>query len=218
VAKENNDRYQDYVSSEDDNYLRMRVRNRTRWSTIDDYDYWYDPTYSMYYNKPFNTYNPYVYNNWYSSFNRPIWDIYSYGYNSYGYGGYNPYIGYSHGIYGGGGYYPPVYVIKNPVSNVKVSRPSLGSYRNNNYSNSNTNTGRPSFGQVINRVFSPAPSAGYNNTNTYSTPNTNTRSTYEAPTRTYSPPPSSSNTSSSSSSSSSGSSSGSVSRPARSGN
>ena len=37
------DKYETYTSSEDDNYLRMRIRNRNRWCTIDDFDYWYNP-------------------------------------------------------------------------------------------------------------------------------------------------------------------------------
>src|SRR5688500_3829498 len=41
----NEDRYEDYVSSQEDRYLRMKVRDRNRWSMIDDYSYWNDSRY-----------------------------------------------------------------------------------------------------------------------------------------------------------------------------
>jgi hypothetical protein len=215
-TRTNNDRYQTYTSSEDDNYLRMRIRNRNRWNSIDDFDYWYNP-----YNSPYYSYSPYSrfspYNNWYFTYNGPTWN--TWGYNSYGwnynrwnnYGWGGNYSYYRHpGLgsgYGYGGGYPVV--IKNPVrTNTNVSRPSLGSYRNSNYNNSNN---RSTFGETINKVFSPAPSNTYSNSNSSS-------STYEAPSRSYNPPASTSSSSSSSSSSgssSSGSSSTGTVRPPR---
>ncbi|MEP6845673.1 MAG: hypothetical protein ABI861_06705, partial [Panacibacter sp.] len=40
------DRYEDYSNSED-NYLRMKVRNRYQWNGIDDYGYWNDSRYDF---------------------------------------------------------------------------------------------------------------------------------------------------------------------------
>ena len=40
--KNNDERYQEYVSTMDDRYLRMRVSNRNRWSTIDNCRFWKD--------------------------------------------------------------------------------------------------------------------------------------------------------------------------------
>ncbi len=84
--------YQSYFDN-DDAYLRMKVRNGGKWNSIDDQDYWYGYSggcqcnsnwgyynnfsafsrpwgYNMYaysgYN-PYNYYNPWGLNNWYSS-------------------------------------------------------------------------------------------------------------------------------------------------------
>jgi hypothetical protein len=38
--------YQDYQSYQDDRYLRLKVANRNRWSTIDDWGYWNDPRFN----------------------------------------------------------------------------------------------------------------------------------------------------------------------------
>ena len=67
--------YQNYTSSRDVNYLRMRVNNRTRWSLIDDFDYWNSPfQFPSFGFNPFWTYNmnffgnPYMFPYW----NRPM--------------------------------------------------------------------------------------------------------------------------------------------------
>ncbi len=72
VTAKNDNRYNDrYDRTEDDNYLRMRVQNRSRWCSIDDYSYWNDSRYYMdhYY---YNSYNPH-WNNW-SSMNYGCWN------------------------------------------------------------------------------------------------------------------------------------------------
>jgi hypothetical protein len=217
-----NDEY--YSNSSDDQWLRMRVRDRYRWSAFDDYD-WNDYRYSSWNmgGYGYNGYNPYYYNNFNSYFNS------YYAWNSY----YNPYC--------------PGIIVVNPKGNVPVytavrnfnlSRYTNNSYNNSNrplsnskignlrygapsYNNSNTRTGT-SLGSSIRKVFSN--DNGNSGRNTYYTPGSNDR-----PTRTYTPDNSSSTrsytpSSSSSSSSSSGSSGGSsgggggVSRPSRGGN
>ena len=75
-----NDQYESYNS--DDAYLRMKVQDHNRWSSLDDYDYWNDSRYyyNNYYN-PWNSYyslsmwyNPYTsywynpWNSWYSPY------------------------------------------------------------------------------------------------------------------------------------------------------
>ena len=45
------DRYEDYASNSDDNYLRMKVRNRYQWNGIDDYNYWNDSRYDFGYSQ-----------------------------------------------------------------------------------------------------------------------------------------------------------------------
>ena len=213
-----NDRnYRNYddtrYESSDDRWLRMRVRNRYRWSEFDEYD-WNDYRYNSYSS---NYYNPYSFNSYFNNYWQ--WN------NSY-----NPYC-------------PRVIIVNpktNPVVYNKVRNFSLGSYTNVNYnnsrpaaipkanrgiirpsynntntSNSSTSTNNPGLGTSIRKVFS----------------NSNSRDTYspsssDRPTRTYTPSSdnsgSSNNSSRSSSNSSSGGSSssggGGVSRPTRGGN
>src|SRR4051794_24372830 len=102
VAKE--DRYEEYLGSQDDQYLKMKIRDRNRWSTIDDYAYWNDsryvPSFSYdYYRSNINGFyswnNPYAWNNWNSPFYySPMFAI---GYSSYG--GYYPSMGYGYSPY-----------------------------------------------------------------------------------------------------------------------
>lgn len=201
-----NERYSDRnnsIAREDDQYLRMKIRNRDRWSMIDDNDYWYDSRYvPLYdYNTYRNNWNSYTWNNWSPGYyNLSPYIGFGYGRNYYSYG-----AGYGNSYYpGGGGYFKgQSYITKRPPS---VSRPSLSGYSNRNYNNNN-------LGNTILKAISPSSS----NANSYSNSNNNnnTSNTYTAPERTYTP---SSSSSSSGSSSSGSSGSGAVSRPARSGN
>lgn len=185
------DRYEDYVSSQDDRYLRMKVRDRERWSMIDDYSYWNDSRYIPYYN--YNSYrnsfySPFAWNNWYSPFGLSPYGIsLTYNWNS----GYYYYPNYMYGAYSGYGGYSPYsnfYISKTPTRiSTNVGRPNLNAYRNGIYNNSNNN--RQGLGGNVIRAFTPNDS--YNNTNRSS--NTNT---YSAPQRTYSPPASSGSSSS----------------------
>lgn len=200
AADARTDRYNDYTSSSEDNYLRMKIQNHYRWNSIDDFDYWYNPgyAYNNYYGgynsfNPYISINPYVLNNWYSPY---YYSSYSPGW----FGSYYPSYGYGYG------HYTPVYVIKNPVRNTTVARPALTGYSNRNYNNTNTNSNvrRQTLGSSMRRAFTPN-----NNNNTYNNNNrSNNNTSTDRPVRTYSPPPSSGGSSSSGSS-------GSVSRPPR---
>lgn len=53
-----NDRFEEPTRAQEDNYLRMRVRNRDRWDCIDDFNYWYDPRYD------FSVYSPNRFDVW----------------------------------------------------------------------------------------------------------------------------------------------------------
>lgn len=192
------DRYRndEYVNA-DDRWLRMRVRNRYRWSAFDDYgnDWRYNSwnQNSYYSNSPFNTYSPF--NNYWSNY---------YHWNSY----YNPYCS-------------RVIVINpktNPVAYNRVRNLNLNSYSNNMYNNSNGsssggklmnggrvnsgNNNNSTLGNSVRRVFSN--SNNNSGRDTYYSPSSSDR-----PSRTYQPSSSSSSSNSSPSRSSGSSSSGS---------
>lgn len=188
VAKE--DRYDDYLSSQDDQYLRMKVRDRDRWSSIDDYTYWNDsryvPSFSYdYYRNNFNSFyswnNPYAWNNWNSPFYAS--PMFSIGYNSYG--GYYPSLG-----YGSYGYspYTNVYISKYPTKlSSNVNRPVLSGYSNRNYNNTNQNYNRQGLGNSIRRALSPNQNTIYSNRNINNNNINNNNNTYRAPERSYTP-------------------------------
>jgi len=213
VARAQNDQYEDYVSSQDDQYLRMKVRDRQRWSGLDDYAYWNDSRYVPYYTYDYyrnNNFNVYALNNWNNMYYSPYYSPY---YSGAGYfnGYFSPYS------YYGQGSYLPIYITKTPVkTSPNVTRPNLNSYRNSGYSNQNNNNAgsRQGLGSSLKRVLQPG-----NNNSSYSNRNSNTYTaperTYTAPERTYTPSSNSSSRSSSSSSNSGSSSGGGVSRPSR---
>jgi hypothetical protein len=229
VEKRDNNRYSqqedDYYNSED-NYLRMRVRDRYRWSSFDNYAYMNDWQYgggyypSMYSGMYYSPYgyaytNPFMFGGiggmWggpYMGFNS-YWNSY-YAWNNF----YNPYC-------------PGMIVVSpktNPVAYSNVRNFRMSSYTNNNYSNRNTASGN----RLMNSYRSTTPNARYNNSNSYyntqsgtnrsvggslrkvfSGGNNNNNSYYDGgssntPTRTYNPSPSRSTYSPSSSGGSSG--------------
>ena len=72
-VREQQERYEEYASSQDDRYLRMKVANRNRWSGIDDFDYWYDSRYD------FSRYNHFSNWNSFYTWNNPLNPSFSYG-------------------------------------------------------------------------------------------------------------------------------------------
>ena len=174
-AKNNQDNNQPYRGDEaSDDYLRMKVKDPTRWSTL-DYD-----AYGNYYN-PYGAMSPYGAYSPYSSF--------GYGYSPYGsslgfgfgWGGYPMYTGLYFGsyynpfaFYGGYPYYPyyygaPVVIVKGGTGTVNpyINRPrtfNMSGYGNTAYVRGNTGimpktNGSPaSAGPAPVRVF-----GGFNN-------------------------------------------------------
>ena len=147
--------YQEYISSLDDRYLRMKVAKRGRWSSLDNFDYWYDSRYD------FSTYNHYSNLNPYASWN-PGWNLsLGYGYSGYCPGGRN--WGWSSPIYTVVHYAVPSFSVgvgggSNSGSNITAYRNK--SYNNNNYGTTDPKTGafvpsssNSSFGNLIKRVF-----------------------------------------------------------------
>ena len=169
------DRYDEYIASEDDRYLRMKIQNRDRWSGIDDYTYWNDSRY-------FDCNSVYVYNNF--SYNN------RYGYNNNYFNNYGSALRYNNCIpqtyrtnyFGHAGYYSPGYPVvyyKSPkVYSGSTGKINLGAYRNPTYNNTNYGSkgaNQNNLGNLMKRVFSES------NTNTSS------GTSWERPVRTIEP-------------------------------
>ena len=177
--KNNEERYQEYVSTMDDRYLRMRVANRDRWSTIDNFSYWNDMRYdfSPYSFNHFNTFNPWILDPF--QFNNNPWSIGlgfrpgMYAWNNFFGGGFYG-GGFNGGIFGNPlGWGNPMFSVIN-YANPKASLPSynsganLSAIRNRIFNNSNdpkwyapgTNGGSNNFSNLVKRVFSSPTSAG----------------------------------------------------------
>lgn len=218
------DTYEDVTTSQDNHYLRMKVRDQKRWSSLDDYTYWNDSRYLY----TSNYYNPYLK----TSLGYNSWGIGTYNYyNTWGWGltwgSYNPYYyltGWNSPFYWNNWYNPCYGVVyyKNPRAYTTTSASAVNAFTNHNYSNGNNNYYTPgynkgnsnssSFGNLLGRVLSTS------NTN-YSSSNNNNSSnnkTWDTPARTFSNSNSSSTPSSSAGGRSGGyNSSGSGSAPAR---
>ncbi len=155
------DRYDEYVSSQDDRYLRMKIQNRNRWSVIDDYGYWNDSRYDHCYCSYSN--NDFGYGNYGYGYNRYRFNPYRTNYFGYG-GSYSP-------------YYPIVYYRSPKVYTGNTGKANLTTYQNNRYNNRNysnssfkgTGNQNTSFGNLLKTVFS---SSNNNNNNSSSTQST----------------------------------------------
>ena len=194
--RSNNNGYDDYTSSSEDDYLRMKIQNRYRWSALDDYDYWYSPGYAFNNYYGYNSFNPLLFNSWgLSYYYSPFASIQPYGwFNSYypTYGYYTPYSGYFGHNYGYG--YTPVF-LNNATTRSNVHRPLLGGYVNNNYNNRNTNrnTGRyvPAFDNSGDRRYNNRNNNNsFNNNNNLNRSNSNfnnNSNNNSAPVRSFTP-------------------------------
>jgi len=141
----------------DEDYLRMKTRNRNRWNTIDDYAYWNDIRYD-YRRNCFNCYQV----NTFSGFNNP------WGWNNFN--NFNPLW--------------PTWIVPARPSLVSVPRNSKSNataYRNNNYNNTNyntttnpktgvTTTNPNGLGSLLKRAFTVPSTPGNNNSNTVERP------------------------------------------------
>lgn len=148
----------------EDRQLRMKVRNRTRWSELDDWHY-YNNRYSYYGN-----YNPVTWNN--------PWSNYSY-WNHY----YNPYAPKGYVIVNPRGSYTPTYN-KPRTFNLNTYIPSTGNsnsnrkvrsvdYSNRNSNNSYNTNSRRDAGSTLRDIFK---GSGNNNSSSNNTPSSSTNS------------------------------------------
>lgn len=151
--KEEQARYEEYISSQDDRYLRMKVANRNRWGNLDDFDYWYDSRFDFNRTNPYTSWNPYY------SYNNPYY------FGNYAYT--RPYFGWNYGI--GYGWNSPIFTViaygSPKFYGGSTSGSNLGAFRNKSYNNLNlgyrdpktgafVNTGNSnSFGNLLKRVF-----------------------------------------------------------------
>lgn len=152
--------YREYISNLDDQYLRMKISNRYRWSTLDNFDYWYDSRYDFGNYYSYSKLNPYAYYT-------PGWNQ-GFGYNRWspGTGGW----GWSSPVYTVIHYSTPKYSPGGYTAGSSLSAYRNKSYNNNNYGYRNPKTGsfvpgngNSNFGNLLKRVFTgPADNAsGY---------------------------------------------------------
>jgi hypothetical protein len=133
------DQYENYQANNDDQYLRMKVQNQTKWGSLDDYSYWNDSRYDYGYSCDASR------DMLLSSLYMPYGLGYGAGYYSY-YGG----LGLGYGIgYGGFGFgygyggwaspYQTVVMYRNPkVYFNGTNKANLTAYRNIQYNNYNS--------------------------------------------------------------------------------
>jgi hypothetical protein len=165
----NREEYQEYMGSQDDAYLRRKVANRSRWSSIDDFSYWNDCRYSFApmnfsrFNSFYNCFTCPTFNNWGHPF-FPMNGGLGFTGGMGGFGGWN--------MFGGLGWNNPYFTLINySTPKFSVGSPSLGAlsaarnraYNNTNSStyflnrqNSNTGNSGRSFGSLMRTVFSPS--------------------------------------------------------------
>lgn len=191
--RDDEERYQEYVTTMDDRYLRMRVANRDRWNTIDNFNYWNDMRYDF---------SPNNYNTFNNSFGRNTWGLqlnpWNIGWgNGYGLNAWNNWYGgigsgWNNGFGNQLGWGCPIYSVityANPkaIPATYTSGSNLNAFRNRTYNNSNFggkgndwytpgNSGsNNNFGNLVKRVFS-APSSS----------NDKQGSSFDRPARTFS--------------------------------
>ncbi len=185
--KKAQDEYQEYVGSQDDRYLRMKIANRGRWNSLDNFDYWNDSRYdfgSCYGSSSVNTYN------W-----TPGWNV------SIGYGR-RPY-------FGGFGWSDPIYTLvsygKPKSYSGYTSGSNISAYKNRSFNNANYGYKDPKTGAFINSNST----SGFGNLlkRVFTGGQSDNSGSYDRPARTFSNP-SNSNTTPATSSSAGGTSGG----------
>jgi|688.fasta_scaffold88638_3 hypothetical protein len=182
----NREEYQEYTGSQDDAYLRRKVANRNRWSSIDDFSYWNDCRYSFapltfnHFNSFYNCFSCPTFNTWGHPF-FPLNGGWGFGGGFGGFGGWNGIGGWN--SFGGFGWNNPFFTLINysspRFSGGSPSLNALSAARNRTYNNANGfsyfnkqtgtvgNTNR-SFGSLMRTVISP--SGGGYESGSYSRP------------------------------------------------
>ncbi|MCE3282767.1 MAG: hypothetical protein K0Q66_1504 [Chitinophagaceae bacterium] len=156
--EEEKEKVEEPTARADDQYLKIKVRNRYRWEGIDDYSYWNDTRY----NHCHCQCNPGSYG-------------YGYGYNSNYY--YNP-IRYNNW---NSPYYPIVRYTNPKLINGSTTATNIKAYGNNSYNNNNSST-KPkntstSAGSFIKRVLTSSGSSVDRTERTFSGSNSSGTST-----------------------------------------
>lgn len=136
------DKYEEYNTAED-RFLRNKVRDRRRWSELDEYDYRYDCRYTYNYDY-YRMKQAYYYSSGYSNCACACNSGVAVFHPAF-YGYYTPWYGYNS--------YP--YIIRNIAPS--TYKPNLGGYHGGTYNNDN------GIGNTIKKVFSRE--SGYSNRN-----------------------------------------------------
>jgi hypothetical protein len=185
VRKQNNDeeQYQQQVSTIDDRYLRMKVSNRNQWNTLDDFSYWNDMRFNFAPNYSYNGFNNYYGSSLHPNLNNP-WNIgwntgWNYGiginpWNSCGFGKWGNQIGWTNPMYS-----MIVYANPKAIAPTYTAGSNLAAYRNRTYNNYNSGSklnewatpgnSVKSFGSLVRSVISN-PSNGNGSSSSYDRP------------------------------------------------
>jgi hypothetical protein len=102
IAQAEEENYQDYQNYQDDRFLRLKVANRNRWSSIDDFGYWNNPSFSMGFGMGYGGFGGLGFGGGWDPFwnNRFGWAGY---YGGFGGFGFDPFWGGAFGGFGGWG-------------------------------------------------------------------------------------------------------------------
>lgn len=183
---EDGEKYDQYVRTMDDRYLRMKVANRNQWSVMDDFSYWNDMRYNFASSYSYRGFNNYygsgIHGNLYSSVYNP-WNIgWNFGWNTGWNNGWNYWGNNGYGL----GWNNPIYCLVAYTSPKSIpatytSGSNINAYRNRTYNNANndgkynswsapsTSGNNKTFGSLIRSVIS-TPSNGSGGQSSYDRP------------------------------------------------
>lgn len=181
IKKQEREEYTSWVEDRNDAFLRMRIQNRNRWNSLDDFSYWNDSRFFNNCNCNCYTNNWSKFGNWNNvNFNTGWNNCFSNSWNTWGWNNGN--IWGWNNMRPGWGWNNPVWVLsnyKNPAPGGYTAGSNLSAFRNRNFSNNNytmnlktnqpynnNNNNNSNLGGLLKRVFS---SSG-NNSNGWDVP------------------------------------------------
>ena len=125
--------YQDYQNYQDDRFLRLKVANRNRWSSIDDFGYWNNPSFRVGFGMGYGGFGGLGFGGGWDPFwnNRFGWAGYYGGFGGFGFdpfwgGAFGGFGGWGGGFGGWGGWNPYFAGMWNPYGNYYLNNGIYG--------------------------------------------------------------------------------------------